>query len=117
MQQKLSELEMYLRDRFLERARREGVELVPLPAEYGLAFSYENPDEPVWPEVHLSRMLVNWRLQVVEIPGCTYDRYWCYENLSERSFAIAARALADWRGDPESEPTGWIRSWDGRRSR
>lgn len=106
-------VDAYWRLRYLEMAELEGVVLDPLPQEYGMAFSFKNVEQPDWPEIHLSRMLVNWRIQ--ESVGLFYGRYWCYASLSDHSFINAIRALKEWQGDPNAEPAGWIKAWDGRR--
>lgn len=41
----------------------------------------------------------------------TYDRYWCFD----RGPAAVLAALA-WDGATDTEPVGWIKSWDQRYS-
>lgn len=86
------------------------------PVDAGLVFMYEPPNED-WPQIAIVRMIWNWRIAEVEIPGYTYGpRYWCYRGTDTRVFLQAATALAEWKGDPQSEPQNWIKAWDGRRA-
>ncbi len=58
-------------------------------------------------------MLVNERIiQFTLDEYSSYDRYWCYPI----GFYGAETAFAQWT-DPNSEPFGWIKSWDQRRRR
>lgn len=39
----------------------------------------------------------------------TYDRFWCYQKGGAAIFAALA-----WDGADDTEPVGWIKSWDQR---
>lgn len=106
----------YTRLRLLEMAELEGVTVEPLPHEtYGEAFTYQSPEHPDWPEIHLSKMGFLWCMGGVEVPGMTYNCHWCYEGGGGHGFVKAVRALKDWQGNPDTKPTGWAKEWDGRR--
>jgi hypothetical protein len=64
--------------------------------------------------VHLAKMIFNWRISECDGP-LTYARHWCFEGRGEDTFLRAALALKTWNCDPDSEPRGFIKSWDGRR--
>lgn len=102
------------RERSVNLAAALGVTIVPLDADFypGLNFSYESGVEG-WPEVHLLQMLFNWRLSVVD-GRLSYGRYWCFAGRGTSTFVRAIEALKVWRGDPSSEPRGFIKSWDHR---
>lgn len=57
-------------------------------------------------------MLFNDRIIVVpkEAP-LTYGRFWCYQKGGAAIFAALA-----WDGSDDTEPVGWIKSWDQRYS-
>lgn len=42
----------------------------------------------------------------------SYDRYWCYPK---EATVIALAAVAAWDAAADTEPTGWVKSWDQRR--
>ena len=57
-------------------------------------------------------MLFNDRIIVVpKSAPYTYDRYWCYQ----KGGAAILAALA-WDGADDTEPVGWIKTWDQRYS-
>ena len=57
-------------------------------------------------------MLFNDRVIVVpKSAPLTVDRHWCFQ----RGPAAILAALA-WDGSDDTEPVGWIKSWDGRYS-
>lgn len=104
----------YRRGQLIKEAAALGVELAGLDPEMypGLHLSYRPPD-PDWPDIHLSRYPYDWRLQEVDIPDVTYDRWWRFD-IARIPFADVIRALGDWQGDPGSEPRGFTLSWDRR---
>lgn len=79
--------------------------------EVGLAFEHEFANGRV---IHVHEMAFNWRIS--ESFGLSYGRSWCYEGRSDGTFIAAVLAAIRWGGDPDSEPRGWIKSWDGRRN-
>ena len=57
-------------------------------------------------------MLFNDRIIVVpKSAPRTYDRYWCYQKGGAAIFAALA-----WDGADDTEPVGWIKTWDQRYS-
>ena len=57
-------------------------------------------------------MLFNDRIIVVpKSAPYTYDRYWCYQKGGAAIFAALA-----WDGADDTEPVGWIKTWDQRYS-
>lgn len=57
-------------------------------------------------------MLFNDRIIIVpKSAPHTYDRFWCYQ----KGGAAILAALA-WGGADDTEPVGWIKSWDQRYS-
>lgn len=54
-------------------------------------------------------MLYNDRVVISDPDGMTYGRYWCYPK-----GGAAFHAVALWDFSDDSEPVGWIKSWDGR---
>ena len=64
-------------------------------------------------------MAVNFRIRTVRVDGGKYawsERYWCYAGRGRDSFVAAVLAAAAWDGAPDTEPVGWVKSWDGRRN-
>lgn len=61
--------------------------------------------------IDVVKMLFNWRVceTLVDHPGL-YDRHWCFPKLEDALVAVAL-----WDGAEDTEPTGWIKAWDGRR--
>ncbi len=91
-----------------------GVRLVPDPyTDSGVELVYE-AELPEWPQVQVHRMLFNYRLSVIDVPGVSFTRYWCYKGATIATFVDAVTALAGWGGDPAGEPARWLKSWDGR---
>lgn len=86
-----------------------GVPLDPIPPfdHPGIGFAFM-PDDMAWPEVHLSLMAFNWRLQAMDAPR-SYCASWCYPGIGPDTFVTALRQLTVWGGDPAGEPTGWIK--------
>lgn len=65
--------------------------------------------------IDLRKMLVNYRLvEVHKAEPQSYQRSWCYQGLSQASFTTAVLAAKAWGGDLDTEPAGWLKSWDGR---
>lgn len=67
--------------------------------------------------IEIIPMLVNFR--VVETPRerlYEHGRFWCYPAGGPLHFAIVVLNVLEWGGDPNSEPTGWAKAWDGRRN-
>lgn len=63
-------------------------------------------------------MMYNWRLHTLLVDGEPYDwsvRFWCYEGRSHSALVAAVCAAMIWDGADDTEPVGWIKSWDGRR--
>jgi hypothetical protein len=64
-------------------------------------------------------MAVNYRIHTVRVDGGKYawsERYWCYAGRNRLTFVAAMLAAHAWDGAPDSEPVGWVKSWDGRRN-
>lgn len=62
--------------------------------------------------------IFNWRIHTVDSqagPWASSDRYWCYEGRCATTFVGAILAAHAWDGADDTEPVGWIKSWDGRR--
>lgn len=102
------DLEEY-RSELADVAEVLGVPLTPIPPHDhpGIGFAYL-PVDMAWPEVHLSLMAVNWRLQAQDAPR-SYSVSWCYPGIGVDTFVTALRHLDLWGGDPAGEPTGWIK--------
>lgn len=97
---------------FLQEAAKLGLTLEPLEPEYGMTFEFESGEAGHRP-VHLARMAFNWRLS--ECDGLlSYRRHWCFPGVGMDTFRIAVTQLLVWRGDPSTEPRGFIKSWDDR---
>lgn len=86
-----------------------GVPLQPMPStrDRGVTFVYL-PDDMTWPEIHVSLMLVNWRLQALDAP-LSHCAIWCYAGVGLDTFATVLHHLRLWGGNPHDEPTGWIK--------
>lgn len=99
----------------VDLAAAEGVELHALGDDFasGLHFAYQ-PAQQSRPEIHLSCMLVNWRICESDRYSATYRRHWCFAGTGVETFTRAVKALAAWDGDPDTEPAGWVKTWDGR---
>jgi hypothetical protein len=68
--------------------------------------------------VELIPMMFNWRIHTVRVdegPMAWSERYWCYEGRTQATFVRAVLAAHAWDGADDTEPVGWIKSWDGRR--
>lgn len=62
-------------------------------------------------------MAFNFRLHTVRTDGGPWawsERYWCYEGRGPGTFLAAVLAAAAWDGADDSEPVGWLKSWDER---
>lgn len=60
--------------------------------------------------IEVAPMMFNDRVMVVPKDSpFTYGRYWCYQ----KGGAAILAALA-WDGADDTEPVGWIKSWDQR---
>lgn len=62
-------------------------------------------------------MMLNFRVHTVPVDGgplAWSERYWCYPGRSETAFVAAVLAAHAWDGAPDTEPVGWIKSWDQR---
>jgi hypothetical protein len=68
--------------------------------------------------VQVTRMIFNWRLQVLRpdmLGRYEIVAHWCFNDPSVLlSFVKTVRALAGWRGDVHSEPAGYVKKLDGR---
>lgn len=63
-------------------------------------------------------MLLNWRVHTIAVdagPIGWSHRYWCYAGRGQATFVAAVLAAAAWDGADDTEPAGWVKSWDGRR--
>lgn len=64
--------------------------------------------------------LFNWRIHTIGVdgePGIDWShRYWCYAGRGQSTFVAAVLAAAAWDGGNDTEPVGWVKSWDGRRN-
>lgn len=91
-------------------AEANGVQLCrhEIPDSTTVVLSFTDPAVGV--EIHLMAMTFSWRLVEV-IDQVTYGRHWCYFGTEVTSFLTAVMALKLWRGDPESEPRGFSKSW------
>jgi hypothetical protein len=93
-------------------AEGHGVQLHPVDERFGLHFAYL-PDRVDWPQIHLSMMATNWRIQVCDAPK-SFCAHWCYPGVREDTFLFALDRLRTWGGDPAGEPTGYIKAHDWR---
>ncbi len=86
-----------------------GVPLQAMPASVdpGVTLAYL-PDDMAWPEIHISLMLVNWRIQACDAP-LSYCAHWCSPGIGIDTFTTALHHLRAWGGDPTDEPTGWTK--------
>ena len=69
--------------------------------------------------IELIPMLYNWRLHTIRVDAHPMDwsvRYWCYQGRDQAAFVAAVLAALAWDGADDTEPAGWIKSWDGRRN-
>jgi hypothetical protein len=68
--------------------------------------------------VEVFAMLVNWRVHTIPVesssPSEWSARYWCYAGRTKATFVAAVTAAAAWDGRDDTEPAGWVKSWDGR---
>ena len=66
--------------------------------------------------VYVCRMITTWRIQQVRDPENLWTaahRAWCYP--SSDLVGALVRAMM-WDGEPDTEPSGWLKSvYDGRR--
>jgi len=95
---------------YVEMAAMFGVDLAPdedCPDGYTLLY---RPADPTWPLVHLTKMLVNWRLSEFGDLDRPYGRYWCFTGISDLTFIRAVQALGVWRADPAGEPLGYVKA-------
>jgi hypothetical protein len=90
-------------------AAQVGVPLQPIPQneDPGVSFAFL-PDNLDWPEIHVTLMLVNWRMQVCDAPR-SYCAHWCYPGIGFDTFLTVLHHLQLWGGDPADEPTGWVK--------
>lgn len=61
----------------------------------------------------------NFRIHTVPVDGgplAWSERYWCYAGRGPTAFVAAVLAAEAWDGAPDTEPVGWIKSWDQRRN-
>jgi hypothetical protein len=67
--------------------------------------------------IHVSRMLVNWRLGLwhglCDNPMSYQEYYWCYQGTGKQTFLRIVGAALSWDGTPENPPGGWIKSYTG----
>jgi hypothetical protein len=126
-QQLLDQVEytVRLREVHLEVARQVGVALeVPSAQERerygwrdGLDFLFRPASEDA-DLVHVTRMIFNWRLQVLRPNyggGLDIVAHWCFPSAQHlESFVAVVRALAVWRGDVHGEPAGYVKKLDAR---
>lgn len=81
------------------------------PAACGYA-GFRLKDTP-WCEVHVYRMLLNWRVATLAHGHRLHpvpERYWCYADAGQDTLLAAARAVAAWDGSPDTEPDGWVKN-------
>lgn len=67
--------------------------------------------------VHVSKMLVNWRLALWEGEcDSTFSSsiyYWCFAGTTLKTLhKVMAEAIL-WKGDPLNPPEGWVKSYTG----
>lgn len=108
---------LHVETRYIQLAKGRGVLLESLTDEMvpaGFGFRYK-PPVTEWPTVHLLRTDFNWRLCEVPDVFAHSKRHWCFSGNNEQTFLQAVRQLSMWQGNPTAEPTGFIKSWDGRR--
>lgn len=90
--------------------------LPPLPDDLATQIALR-PDGTAWriretatAYIEVAPMLFNDRIMVVpKAAPRTYGRYWCYP----KGGAALLAALA-WDGSDDTEPVGWIKTWDQR---
>lgn len=105
------------RDHWIKLAMAEGVTLECDQTEPDPCFEfYIKSTVPGRPDMCLMSMLFTWRLAEDEARGLTYGRYWCFPGRDHFGFLAALEQAKRWDADPDSEPQGWIKAWDGRRS-
>ena len=63
-------------------------------------------------------MAVNFRIHTVPVDDeyAWSERYWCYAGRDRLTFVAAVLAAHAWDGADDTEPVGWVKSWDGRRN-
>lgn len=91
-------------------------DLPALPLELASRVS-PRPDGTAWRVletedsfIEVMPMLFNDRLVVVpKVSPRTYGRFWCYPKGGSALLAALA-----WDGGDDTEPVGWIKTWDGR---
>lgn len=69
--------------------------------------------------VEVIPQLVNWRVHIVKVDGgpmAWSHRFWCYEGRGTDTFVAATLAAHAWEVAEDTEPVGWVKSWDGRRN-
>jgi hypothetical protein len=69
--------------------------------------------------IEIIPMVVNFRIHTVRVdddsPYAWSVRYWCYAGRGPDTFVTALLAAHAWDGADDTEPVGWVKSWDGRR--
>lgn len=68
--------------------------------------------------IEVISMAYNWRVHTIRVDGHPLEwsvRFWCYQGRGAASFTAAVLAAQAWDGADDTEPVGWIKSWDGRR--
>lgn len=103
----------HLRDNYIRLALIQRVELEIVPPDTGIYLRYTSHNED-WPYIHVWRMVINWRLVEADEYGFPIGRFWCFAGTGNGTFMRVMSTLAVWQGNPRSEPSGWIKSWDGR---
>lgn len=67
--------------------------------------------------IEVISMAFNWRVHTVLVDGFPWTwsaRFWCYQGRGRDSFLAAVLAAQAWDGGNDTEPAGWVKSWDGR---
>lgn len=63
--------------------------------------------------------IYNFRIHTVPVDGgplAWTERYWCYAGRGPDTFVAAILAAHAWDGAADTEPVGWIKSWDQRKN-
>jgi hypothetical protein len=67
--------------------------------------------------IEIIPMIYNWRLHTIRVDADPWEwssRHWCYEGRDKQALVAAVLAAQAWDGADDTEPVGWIKSWDGR---
>jgi hypothetical protein len=58
-------------------------------------------------DIHVLRMLYNWRVCRTDGTPYGYDRTWCFYGTDMVTFLRAVTAAVEWDGGDDTSPVGW----------